>query len=351
MAKYEQAMVKLDLGVDEARLMALEEVAARADFWSDSEAAEATMKQIASLKRHIGAWREPEDEVRQLLELAELGGDESMDAEIEQRLEALEAAYAEREFELKLGGEYDKQSGIVSIYAGTGGTDAQDWAGMLLRMYLRWCERRGFAVDVVDQSAGEEAGLKSVTFEVEGAYAYGWLKSEAGVHRLVRLSPFNADNLRQTSFALVEVIPQLPTQTSVDINPDDLRIDTYRSSGHGGQSVNTTDSAVRITHLPTKITVSVQNERSQLKNKQKAMSILASRLYLWQKREEEAKMAGIRGEATSAAWGNQIRSYVLHPYTKVKDHRTEYETSNAAGVLDGELDAVMESYLAERIGE
>lgn len=271
--------------------------------------------------------------------------DQSEKKEIEKKLKKFEKTLSKLEFKTFFSGKYDRSEAILSIHSGAGGVDAQDWAEMLLRMYLRFSEKHSFKTKIVDQSRGQEAGIKSVTLEISGLFAYGNLRSEAGVHRLVRLSPFNSDNLRQTSFALVEVLPVIEQMKEVQINPEDIRVDVYRSSGAGGQGVNTTDSAVRITHLPTGIIVTCQNERSQLQNKEEALKILRAKLYQKYLAEAEKEKNKIRGDFVSAEWGSQIRSYVLHPYKLVKDHRTKYETANAEKVLGGDLDGFIEAYL------
>ena len=344
------AMDQLGLDADRTRLAELEQQAAAPDFWNDPDTAAKASQEIAELRKRVEFWAGLEANTKATLELAQESDVHALDtlqAEYEGFLKDFEA----REFELKLSGAHDKSGAVMEIHAGTGGTDAQDWAEMLLRMYLRYAERQGFAAAVLSQSDGEEAGIKSVTFEVSGPYAYGKLKGEKGVHRLVRLSPFNSDNLRQTSFALVEVMPQLEREPEFEIDPKDLRIDVYRSGGHGGQSVNTTDSAVRITHLPTGVVVAIQNERSQLQNREKAMAILKARLLALMEEQHAAELAKLRGPQQSAEWGSQARSYVLHPYTKVKDHRTGAETSQAQDVLDGNLDQFIDAYLQSQIGK
>jgi len=338
---------QLRLPEAEVRLEELQATMAAPDFWDDPQAAAGVAQQASGLEKHIAQWRELEQALADDLELVEVAGESDL-ATLRDDLNARTQQFGELEFELQLSGPHDAGGAIVEIHAGTGGTDAQDWAEMLLRMYLRYAERQGFTTQVLSQSAGEEAGIKSVTFEVTGSYAYGRLKGEQGVHRLVRLSPFNADNLRQTSFALVEVLPQLDHDPEFELDPKDLRIDVYRSGGHGGQSVNTTDSAVRITHVPTGTVVAIQNERSQLQNKEKAMAVLKSRLQSRLEAEQQAELSGLRGKS-APEWGNQIRSYVLHPYTKVKDHRTGAETSQAQDVLDGQIDQFVEAYLQSQM--
>jgi peptide chain release factor 2 len=351
LTKVRAAIDKLKLPADEVEIERLQVETNAPDFWNEPQEAARVSQRLAELTKHTQSWRQLEKAVSDECEaLGEFGTDPDYLISAKTNYATLSSDYASREFELKLSGPHDRSSAIVEIHAGTGGTDAQDWAQMLERMYLRYAERAGFKTEILSRSEGEEAGIKSVTFEVNGNYAFGRLKGEKGVHRLVRLSPFNADNLRQTSFALVEVIPQLEAKDKLEIDPKDLRIDVYRSGGNGGQSVNTTDSAVRITHLPTGLVVAIQNERSQLQNKEKAMAILNSRLATLMEEQHKAELAELRGPSQSVAWGNQIRSYVLHPYTKVKDSRSGYETSQAADVLDGELEGLIEAGLQSKIG-
>ena len=280
-----------------------------------------------------------------LFELAQEANDPQIFQEVESHLNAFQKKLTQVEFEQMLSGEHDPLNAILSITPGAGGTESQDWAQILLRMYVRWAEKKGFKAEVLDFQAGEEAGIKGATIGVTGPYAYGYLKAEAGVHRLVRISPFDANKKRHTSFASVFVYPELEEELEIDMNPADLRIDVYRASGPGGQGVNTTDSAVRITHLPTKIVVQCQNERSQHKNKATAMKVLKAKLYELKKEEEESKLDTLHKEKKDIAWGSQIRSYVLHPYKIVKDHRTKHETSSADDVLDGNVDGFIQAYL------
>ena len=302
------------------------------------------MKQLASLREEVENLQSIKHRTKDAIELASLE-DESLRIELEREAKAIEAVLKKLDFDSMLSGEYDRGNAILAIHAGAGGTDSQDWAEMLERMYLRWIENRGFRSEILDLSEGEEAGIKSVTIAVEGRYAYGYLRPEKGVHRLVRLSPFDSSHRRHTSFALVEVLPQVEDKTSVEIDPNDIRIDTYRSAGAGGQNGQKNDTAVRITHLPTGIVVTCQNERSQSQNRENAMKVLRARLLEIQQQEKEQKISELRGEYQKAEWGSQIRSYVLHPYQMVKDHRTDYEVGNAQAVLDGDLDGFIEAYL------
>ncbi len=320
-----------------------------ADFWSDNERAQRISKKQSALQNRIDFWEDTQSKARDLLELSELD-DPSLEDELALQASELDTVFNTAKRELQFSGPYDNASVILSIFAGAGGTEAQDWANMLLRMYLRWCESEGLSVTMIDQSPGEEAGIKSVTLEIEGGtFLYGRMQSENGVHRLVRLSPFNADNLRQTSFARVEVVPRVESPEVIEIDEKDLKIDVYRSGGKGGQSVNTTDSAVRITHLPTGIVVAIQNERSQLQNRETAMTILRSKLAQLQLEQHKDKISELKGPNEQAAWGNQIRNYVLHPYTLVKDTRTKSETPDASGVLDGNIAQFIEAYLDAKL--
>jgi peptide chain release factor 2 len=340
----EAATKKLDLATLEAELNDLEAAAQAPDFWADNQKAQVSSRRQADVASRLAPWQKLTKDIAELKELASLQ-DEGLYAELLSQIEGVSTEYEQLKAQLKLTGPYADHDAVLAIYAGAGGTDAQDWAGMLLRMYTRFAEREGLTIRLVEESAGEEAGLKSALLEVEGAYAYAKLKGEHGVHRLVRLSPFNADNLRQTSFAKVEVTPMIDRPEEFVIDEKDLKIDVYRSGGKGGQSVNTTDSAVRITHVPTGITVAIQNERSQLQNKETAMGILRSRLAKLQLEQHAEDVAKLKGPNQSAEWGSQIRSYVLHPYKMVKDLRTGYETSDPDAVLDGGLEGFIEAYL------
>lgn len=344
-----KAIKTLKLTQAESELAGLVEQSQTADFWSDQTKAQTVMKQQSDLQARIEPWRALERQVNDALELAEMD-DASVQADLKTQYAQSQKTFDELKRELQFNGPYDSNNVILAIHAGAGGTDAQDWAQMLLRMYVRWAEQNKYKVETIEQSAGEEAGIKSVTIEINGPFAYGKLQGEHGVHRLVRLSPFNSDNLRQTSFAKVEVLPKIDNSATLEIDEKDLKIDVYRSGGKGGQSVNTTDSAVRITHIPTGITVAIQNERSQLQNKDLALTILRSRLAQLQMEQHQEKLAGIKGPNQSAEWGNQIRSYVLHPYKQVKDSRSHYETSDAEGILEGDLNPVINAYLESQFG-
>ena len=317
------------------------------DFWLDQEKARAVSQKYENLKKELTAWQELKTDTADLRELSKIfdSSDEREQQELSTKYQQTEARFKQLEFNVLFSGEYDEGNVILSIHAGTGGVDAQDWASMLLRMYLRFCERHQFSAKIIDETAGAEAGLKSAVVEVSGRYAYGWLKSESGVHRLVRISPFDAEKMRHTSFALVEVLPEVEEVKEVVIKDEDLKIEVMRASGHGGQSVNTTDSAVRITHLPTGITVKCQNERSQLQNKNNALKILKAKLLEFYEEEEGTRREEMKGEYRRAKWGNQARSYVLQPYKLVKDHRTGWETADTDKVLSGEFDDFVASYL------
>jgi peptide chain release factor 2 len=348
-SEIDQACDRIELDKLQNELKQAREDMARPDFWQDNLKAQEVSKKEADLARRIEPWQKLQDSVDDLQELVEVG-DESMQSELVAQVEQLENQFEELKKELRFQGPYDDHDVILSIYAGAGGTDAQDWAQMLLRMYVRWAENHNLKVNTIDQSTGEEAGIKSVTLELNGGnFLFGKLAGEHGVHRLVRLSPFNANNLRQTSFAKVEILPVIDKPDEVELDEKDLKIDVYRAGGHGGQSVNTTDSAVRVTHIPTGISVAIQNERSQLQNKETAMTILRSRLAALQLEQHAQNIAELKGPNQSAEWGNQIRSYVLHPYKQVKDLRTGYETSDAEKVLDGNLDPLINKWLENNI--
>ncbi|HXU23729.1 MAG TPA: peptide chain release factor 2 [Tepidiformaceae bacterium] len=354
LTRISDILVRLDVAADESRVTELETQSTLPGFWDDSNAARGVMRDISTLRARIDTWRGLERRVRDVVELLELAMEESDDeisASAATELDAAEKTLTELEFQLQLSGEYDNRNAILAVHAGAGGTESQDWAEMLLRMYLRWGERRGFKVEILDNTEGEEAGIKSATIEIDGAYAYGYLKSERGVHRLVRQSPFDSSHSRHTSFAKVEVLPEVEAGGEIEINPDDVKIDVFRSSGAGGQNVQKNSTAVRLTHLPTGIVVTCQNERSQGRNRDSAMKVLESRLLELQLLREEEEKAKLKGEHVDMGWGNQIRSYVLHPYKMIKDHRTGYETSDTIAVLDGELDGFMAAYLESRVGE
>jgi len=333
------------LAAKELKLSQLEKEIEAPDFWANPSQAQQVMKQYNSIKSELDSWRAFSHRLRDALELAQLD-DENLRGELEAETSAIEAELQKRSFTAMLSGKYDHDSAILAIHAGAGGTDSQDWAAMLERMYIRWAEEHGYETEILDITEGEEAGIKSVTIAVEGEYAFGYLRSEKGVHRLVRLSPFDAAHRRHTSFALVEILPQVSMgEADIEIDPGDIKMDVYRSSGAGGQNVQKNATAVRLTHIPTGIVVTCQNERSQTQNREFAMRILRARLLELRQAEREEERAVLRGEYTKAEWGSQIRSYVLHPYQMVKDHRTEYEKGNTQSVLDGDLDEFMEAYL------
>jgi peptide chain release factor 2 len=317
---------------------------ARPEAWNNPTESTLKAKQLSDLKTIIEPWQHLMSQTTALLEMLEIA-DDSMMSELQTQTEALEHEYQVRRKDLLFNQPYDDHNAVLRISAGAGGVDAMDWASMLLRMYTRWAEKTNMKAELVEQSSGDEAGIKSATLTIEGPFAFGKLRSEHGVHRLVRLSPFNSDNLRQTSFALVEVLPQIDAPDEVQVDEKDLKIDVFRAGGHGGQSVNTTDSAVRITHIPTNIVVSIQNERSQLQNRETAMKILRSKLAQLQLEQHADSLSDLKA-TESANWGSQIRNYVLHPYTLVKDTRTKHETGDTQGVLDGKIDDFMEAYLS-----
>ncbi len=337
------ALTRIGFEKLEARQREVNAEAAAPDLWQDNERAQAVVREQAVLEKRITPWRELKQNISDVVELSGLE-DEALRADLEVQLQNSVQGFAALKEELKFNGPYDGHDAILSIHAGAGGTDAQDWASMLLRMYVRYAEKEGWQVSTMEESLGEEAGIKSVTLEISGPFAYGKLKGEHGVHRLVRLSPFNAES-RETSFAKVEVTPRIDAPEELEIDEKDLKIDVYRSGGHGGQSVNTTDSAVRVTHLPTGIVVAIQNERSQLQNKETALHILRGKLAQLQFEQHAAHVSDLKGPSEQAAWGNQIRSYVLHPYKQIKDLRTGYTSTDPDDILGGNLGPLIAAYL------
>lgn len=332
----------------------LEKESQASDFWNDQQTAQAKMQELADLRDFVETWQGIDRQVKDALEMIEMSQaeeDDSMLDELTEEVDSLEKLLDDLEFQLALSGKHDKNSVLLSIHAGAGGTESQDWVQMLLRMYTRWAESRGYKATIIDRMDGDEAGIKSVTVEFKGDYAYGYAKAERGVHRLVRISPFDSSNRRHTSFALVEAVPNMDTGIEIEINPDDLEIDVYKSGGAGGQHVQKNSTAIRLTHKPTGLVVTCQNERSQVQNREMAMRILRGRLYDLELKKQEEEQARLKGQHVEAGWGNQIRSYVLHPYKMVKDHRTAYEVGNAEAVLDGRLDDFIEAYLRHTIGD
>lgn len=338
-----------DLGTKEHTLQEYRTKSEAIDFWDSPDVAQKTMKNMAALENEVDDWHSISQRISDAIELTQIG-DESLRQEIENEITFIETDVDHREIKAMLGGKYDRGNAILAIHSGAGGIDAQDWTEMLQRMYLRWAETRGYVTEILDLSEGEEAGIKSVVIAVNGHFAYGYLRPEKGVHRLVRLSPFDAAHRRHTSFALVEVLPQVDNDEDVIISQDEIRIDVYRSSGAGGQNVQKNATAVRIFHIPTGIVVTCQNERSQTQNRENAMKVLKARLLELKEQQQVDTLSELRGEYTKAEWGSQIRSYVLHPYQMVKDHRTEFEVGNAQSVLNGGIDPFIEAYLRFNVG-
>ncbi len=341
--EFTELYTKMKIGEKAEAAAVLETEVAEPEIWKDVKTATEKNQELAKLSNEIQPWELLKTQIDDLTEMLEIA-DEDLKTEIAGQIAAMRADFGELKKTLRFRGEYDNKDAILRITAGAGGTEAMDWAGMLERMYLRFCERKGFKATLLERTTGEEAGIKTAVYEITGANVYGFLKSEHGVHRLVRLSPFNANNLRQTSFALVEVLPKITAETGVEIDEKDIRVDVYRSGGHGGQGVNTTDSAVRITHLPTNTVVAIQNERSQIQNREKAMEILRGKLVQMQLEQHAATIGELRA-GESAGWGQQIRNYVLQPYKLVKDTRTGYEETDPEAVLDGKIEGFIDKYL------
>ncbi|MBK7895811.1 MAG: peptide chain release factor 2 [Candidatus Promineifilaceae bacterium] len=341
---------RLDVPAKALKVAQLEEVAAAPGFWDDSTKAQAIMRDLTKLRDQVSVWEALSRRLNDAMELVELGDAELL-GELSHETEGLQAQIAKLEFETLFSGQYDDEDCILAIHAGAGGTEAQDWAQMLERMFMRWADSHQMVVDIIDESPGDEAGIKSVMMAVKGSYVYGRLQSERGVHRLVRISPYDSSSRRHTSFAKVEVWPDVAEDIEIEIDEKDLRIDRFKASGAGGQHVQKNETAVRITHIPTGLVVSCQNQRSLTQNRDVAMKILKAQLFDLEQRKQEAEMAALKGEDVDAAWGSQIRSYVLHPYKMVKDHRTNYEVGNAQAVLDGRLDDFMEAYLKQKVGQ
>ena len=345
-------MVIFDLASRTDKIAQLDREVSSDTFWNDQKHAKEVLANLKTLKGPLDTYmqlKKEEEEIKIHLQMGADEADASVLPEIQKGLLKIEKDFRQFETQLLLNQPYDRDNAIITLLAGAGGTDAQDWAEMLMRMYMRWSEKKGYSIELVDMSQGEEAGIKSATLLISGPYAYGYLKAEKGVHRLVRISPFNANSKRQTSFAALEVMPDVSEDLTVDIRPEDLRVDTYRASGAGGQHINKTDSAVRITHTPTGIVVQCQSNRSQIMNREMAMRLLVARLYQLMQEQHEQELAKLKGVHKDVAWGNQIRSYVFHPYSMVKDHRTDTETSQVQDVMDGDLDMFIEAYLKKNI--
>jgi peptide chain release factor 2 len=343
-------LLQLNVLGKEAQAQALEAQSSEDGFWNNPDNAQKIMQEIARIRAGIEPWQRLESRINDALELARFD-DDSLEDEINQEVKALTELVEKMSVQALLSGSYDNENAILAIHAGAGGTDSQDWGQMLERMYLRWAEQNGYKVDIIERMEGEEAGIKSVTMSIKGPYAYGYLRSEQGVHRLVRLSPFDAASRRHTSFVKVELWPDIQGQIDIEVNEKDLRIDTYRAGGAGGQHMQKNDTAVRLTHIPSGIVVQCQNERSQAQNRERALQILKAKLFELERQKSEAKLAELKGDNVNAEWGNQIRSYVLHPYQLVKDHRTNFEVGNTGAVLDGRLNEFMEAYLRAKVGK